>query len=272
MTTATFGHRAAAPGRSGYGFRTAAQMEWQKFRTIRSTWYMVAAVAASMIGLAVLVLSHENYAHLSAADRAAFDPVHDSFISLVLVQLLAGILGVVAITAEFSSGMIRATFAAVPRRPLVLAAKAAVLGGVTLVAGEISAFAAYAAGQAVLTAPAPHATLGQPGVLRAVLMAGAYPALSALIALGLATMIRHTAGAICAVVGVLFVLPFLAVPLGPSILNTVQNFLPHVMANSMTAVRPLAHMWSPWLSFGLLCGYAVAALAAGSWALTSRDA
>jgi len=271
MTTATFRPRGAAYRRSGYGFRTVAAMEGQKLRTVRSTWYIVAAFAVSMIGLAMLVLSHENYAHLSAADRAAFDPVHDSFISLVLVQLLTGVLGVLAITAEYSSGMIRATFAAVPRRPLVLAAKAAVLGTVTLVAGEISAFAGYAAGQAVLQAPAPHATLGQPGVLRAVLMAGAYPALSALIALGLSALIRHTAGAICAVVGVLFVLPFLAAPLAPSVLNTVQNFLPHVMANSMTAARPVAHMWPPWLSFALLCGYAVAALEAGSWALTSRD-
>jgi ABC-type transport system involved in multi-copper enzyme maturation permease subunit len=272
MTTATYGHRAGAPRRGGYGFRTVARMEWQKFRTIRSTWYIVATAAVSMIGLAVLVLGHENYAHLSAADRAAFDPVHDSFISLVLVQLLTGILGVVAITGEFSSGMIRSTFAAVPRRPLVLAAKAAVLGTVTLVAGEISAFVAYAAGQAVLTAPAPHAALGQPGVLRAVLMAGAYPALCALIGLGIAALIRHTAGAICAVAGVLFVLPLLVAALGPSVLNTAQNFLPHVMANSFTGVRPMDHMWSPWLTFALLCGYAAAALAAGSWALDSHDA
>jgi ABC-type transport system involved in multi-copper enzyme maturation permease subunit len=272
MTTGTLTRRPAAPRRASYGFRTVARMEWQKLRTIRSTWYIVAVVAVAMIGLAVLVLSHENYAHLSAADRAAFDGVHDSFISLVLVQLLTGILGVLAITAEFSSGMIRSTFAAAPRRPLVLGAKAAVLGAVTLVAGEISAFVAFAAGQAVLQAPAPHAALGQPGVLRAVLMAGAYPALTALIALGLGALIRNTAGAICAVAGVLFVLPLLAAALSPSLLNTVQNFLPHPMANSMAAVRPIAHMWSPWVSFALLCGYAAAALAAGSLALKHRDA
>jgi ABC-2 type transport system permease protein len=271
MTTATVSHRAAGPRRGGYGFRTVAQMEWQKFRTVRSTWYMLAAFTASMIGLAVLVLSHENYAQLSAADRASFDPTHDGFIALVLGQLLFGILGVLAITTEFSSGMIRATFAAAPRRPLVLGAKAAVLGTVTLVAGEISAFAGFVAGEAALKAPAPHATLGQPGVLRAVLMAGAYPALIALIALGLGALIRHTAGAICAVVGVLFVLPLLAGPLSPSILNTVQNLVPHVIANSVSAARPIAHMWPPWLTFGLLCGYAVATLAAGSWALTRRD-
>jgi ABC-2 type transport system permease protein len=179
-----------------------------------------------MIGLAMLVLSHENYAQMSAADRASFDPTHDCFIGLVLGQLLLGTLGVLAITTEFSCRMIRATFASAPKRPLVLAAKAAVLGAVTLAAGEIAAFAAFLAGQAMLKAPIPHATLGQPGVLRAVLMAGAYPALIALIGLGVGATIRHTAGAICALVGVLFVLPLLFAPPSAAIQNTAQNFLP----------------------------------------------
>jgi ABC-2 type transport system permease protein len=271
MTTAALGHHAADPTSGSYGFRTVAQMEWHKLRTVRSTWYIVAAFAATMIGLAMLVLSHENYAQMSAADRASFDPTHDCFIGLVLGQLLLGALGPLAITTEFSSGMIRATFAAAPRRPLVLAAKAAVLGGVTLVAGEISAFGAFFAGQAVLRAPAPQATLGQPGVLRAVLMAGAYPALIALVGLGIGAFIRHVAGAICALVGVLFVLPLLFAPLGPSIQTTAQNFLPHPMANSLTAVKPLAHTLSPGLIFGLLCAYAMVVLAAGAWALARRD-
>lgn len=214
-------------------------MEGHKFRTVRSTWYIAAFFAASMIGLAMLVLSHEGYAQMSAADRASSDPTHDCFIGLVLGQLLLGTLGVLTLTTEFSSGMIRATFAAAPRRRLVLAAKAAVPGTVTLAVGQISAFAAFFAGQAMLQAPAPHATLGQPGVLRAVLVAGTYPALIALIGLGLAGLIRHPAGAIGALVGVLFVLPLLLI--SPSIQNTAQNFLPHPMVNSLTAVKPLPH-------------------------------
>jgi hypothetical protein len=267
MTTTTL----SRPVRGGYGFRTVARMEWHKLRTVRSTWWILAIFTVSLIGLAVLVLGHENYPQLSAADRVAFDPVHDSFIGLVLVQLLTGTLGVLVITTEFSSGMIRATFAAAPRRPLVLAAKAAVLGAVTLAAGEISAFAAFYAGQAMLQAPAPHATLGQPGVLRAVAMAGAYPALIALISLGIGAIIRHTAGAICALVGVVFVLPVLF-SLGRSLQNTAQKFLPDTMRNSLIAVRPFAHMLSPGVTFGLLCVYAMVALAAGAWALARRDA
>ena len=151
--------------------------------------------------------------------------------------------------------------------------KAAVVGAVTLAAGEVSAFAAFAAGQAALISLAPHAALGQPGVLRAVLMAGAYPALIALISLGLGALIRHTAGAIGAMVGLLFVLPLLFTPLGPSVQNVAQNFLPHPMAaTSLTAVKHVTGALPPWLTFGLLCGYAVAALAGGAWALARRDA
>jgi hypothetical protein len=140
-------------------------------------------------------------------------------------------------------------------------------------AGEISAFAAFAAGQAALAPAAPHAALGQPGVLRVVLLAGAYPALIALIGLGLGALIRHTSGAIFALVGILFVLPLLAAPLSPRMQDTVQNLLPHPMASlSMTAVRPAAHVWPPWLTFGLLCAYALAALVAGAWSLARRDA
>jgi ABC-2 type transport system permease protein len=271
MDTTTLSHPARRT-RGGYGFRAVARMEWQKLRTVRSPWYLVAVFAAGMIGLAVLALSHENYAQVSAADRASFDPTYDSFLGLVPGQLLLGALGVLTITTEFSCGMIRATFAAVPRRRLVLAAKAAVLGASTLAAGEIFAFAAFFAGQAMLKAPAPHATLGQPGVLRAVLMAGTYPVLIALIGLGIGAIIRHTAGAICALVGVVFVLPLAIFSLGSSFRNTAQKFLPDTMRNSLISVKPVAHMLSPGLTFGLLCAYAMVALAAGAWALTRRDA
>ena len=253
MTTATL-TRSATRTAGGYGFRSVARMEWLKLRSVRSTAWVLLVFAAGMIGLAILVMAHQHWATMSPADQASFDPTNNSFAGLALGQLALGVLGVLAITTEFSSGMIRATFAAVPRRPLLLAAKAAVLGAVTLVAGEILAFVAFAVGEAVLRSPAPHATLGQPGVLRAVLMAGAYPGLIALIGLGLGAVIRHTAGAICAVVGILFVLPLILVPLGTSIQNSVGQFMPMLIAeNSITAVKPQSHTLSPGLGFGMLC-------------------
>jgi ABC-2 type transport system permease protein len=266
MTAATL-DRAAGPGAEGrYGFRTVARMEWLKLRSVRSTWWTLLVFAAGLIGLAILVMRGQ---HASPS----FDPTNDSLAGLAIGQLAIGVLGVLTVTSEFSSGMIRATFAAAPRRPLVLAAKAAVLAAVTLVAGEVLAFVAFGVGQAVLKSQFPHAALSQPGVLRAVLMAGAYPALIGLISLGLGALIRHTAGAISAVVGVLFVLPLILVPLGASIQNAAGQFMPMLIAeNSMTAVKPVAHSLSPGVGFALLCGYAAAALAAGGWALARRDA
>ena len=217
MTTATL-DRAANPSRAEghYGFRTVAEMEWLKLRSVRSTWWTLLV---------------------------------------------------------FAAGMIRATLAAVPRRPLLLAAKAAVLAAVALVVGEIFAFTAFAVGELALHAPAPHATLGQPGVLRAVLMGGAYPCLIALIALGLGAIVRNTAAAISAVVGMLFVIPLILLPLGTSIQQAVGQFLPMLIAeNSLTAVTPQSHTQSPGVGFAVLCGYAAVALVAGGWALARRDA
>ncbi len=249
-----------------YSFRTVAHMEWLKLRSVRSTWWTLLVFAAGMIGLAILVMSRQH-------NPPSFDPTNDSYAGLAIGQLAVGVLGVLAMTGEFSSGMIRATFAAAPRRPLVLAAKATVVATAALVVGEILAFAAFWVGEAVLKSPVPHAALGQPGVLRAVLMAGAYPALIGLIGVGLGALIRHTAGAISAVVGVLFVLPLILVPLGTSVQNAAGQFMPMLIAeNSLTAVKTVPHSLSPGLGFALLCLYAVAALAAGGWALARRDA
>jgi ABC-2 type transport system permease protein len=272
MTTATL-TRAGARAAGGYGFRDVARMEWLKLRSIRSTWWTLLIFAAAMIGLAIPILIHLNYGALSAADKATFDPTNDSFAGLAVGQLALGVLGVLVMTGEFSSGMIRATFAAVPRRRLVLAAKAAIVAAVALVAGEILAFAAFAAGELTLKGGAPHAALSQPGVLRAVLMAGAYPALVALMGLGFGALIRHTAGAICAVVGALFVLPLILVPLGHSLQDAIGKFLPMVIAeNSITAVKVQPDTLAPGVGMLLLCAYAAVVLVAGGLALARRDA
>ena len=108
MTTAAL-TRSATRAEPGYGFRSATRMEWLKLRSVRSTPWILLVFAAGMIGLSVLVLSHTHWAAMSAADRATFDPVNEGFTGLALGQLVLGVLGVLAITTEFSSGMIRAT-------------------------------------------------------------------------------------------------------------------------------------------------------------------
>ncbi len=258
-----------------YRFSQVARMEWAKLRTLRSAPWILLILAAGMIGLAILVLSQDSshWAQMSATGRASFDPAEAGFAGLALGQLAMGVLGALVITAEYSSGLIKATFWAIPRRGMVLAAKAAVLGALVLAAGEILAFTAFLAGQSVLAVPAPHATLGQPGVLRAVLLAGAYLPVVALLGLGLGAIIRRTAGAIGALVGVVFVLPVISLALPDSIQHAVTRFLPEAIAeNSLTAVKPVAYALPPWAGLGMLGLYAVAALGAGGWLMARRDA
>lgn len=249
-----------------YGLRSVARMEWCKLRTVRSTLWILVVFAVGMVGFAVLV-GATGPVH----PDPSYDPTENLFAGLALGQLAIGILGVLMLSSEFTSGSIRATFAAVPRRGLVLAAKAAVIAAVTLAAGEALAFAAFGAFQIAARHGVPHASLSQPGVLRAVLLAGAYPCLVGLIGLGLAAVIRHTVGAISTVVGLVFVLPLVLLPLGEH--NAVMKFLPEIIAeNSLTAVKPIAYSLSAAAGFGMLCLYAAVALAAGGWALARRDA
>jgi ABC-2 type transport system permease protein len=243
-----------------------ARMEWRKLRTVRSTGWILLVFAAGMVGFAILV-----GANGPAHPDPSYDPTENLFAGLALGQLAIGILGVLTLSSEFSTGSIRATFAAVPHRGRVLAAKAAVLAAVTLTLGEALAFAAFAAFQVAARAGVPHASLGQPGVLRAVLLAGAYPCLIGLISLGLAAVIRHTVGAIATVVGLVLVLPLVLLPLGEH--SAVMKFLPEIIAeNSLTAVKPITYSLPAAAGFGMLCLYAAVALAAGGWALAHRDA
>jgi ABC-type transport system involved in multi-copper enzyme maturation permease subunit len=252
-------------------FAAVSRMEWIKLRSLRSSWWIMGLFAVSMIGLAIVALSLQTPAHLSAQGLASYDPTEQSMEGLTFGVLLGGILGVLVITGEYSSGLIRATLAAVPRRPRVLAAKTAVVAAVMLAAGEVLAFAAFFAGEAALNSSLPHASLSQPGVARAVLMAGAFPCLMALIGLGLGALIRHTAGAIGTVVAVIFVLPLVVLPVPHG--AGIEKFLPlEIGENSLTAVKPVADSLTPWAGLLMMCVYAAAALIAGGVALTRRDA
>jgi len=246
--------------------------EFTKLRTVRSTVWSLAVLVVATVVVGVLVCRSEasSWAHLSASDRSDFDPTNVSLSGVALGQLAVGVLGILVITAEFSTGAIRSTFSAVPNRRLVLAAKAAVFGGVVLLVGEIVSFVTFLLGQAILSGQAPHATLGQAGVLRAVVFSGIYLAGTGLLALGLGTIIRHTAGAIAAFSGLVFVIPALLGVFPQSIQNSVGHFFPPVIGSAMVSVAPGA-AWSPWTALGLLSLYVVLSLGIGGWLLQRRD-
>lgn len=265
---------APEPARRGATFADALGSEWIKIRTVRSTFWTLLTAAVIGIGLGALfsVLAAHHYASQPPSGRAGWNPAAISTDGLGIAQLAIGVLGALAITAEYSGGSIRTSLAAVPRRSRFLAAKAIVLAAVTLLAGEIMAFAAFAAGQALISGHAPTASLAQPGVLRAVAGSGLYLAALALLGLALGTLLRHAAAAIAVLVAVLFVLPGIATALPAHIANNVQEYWPTLAGAQVTAVTHAAHQLGPWPGFGLMGAFVAAALAAACLALERRDA
>jgi hypothetical protein len=169
--------------------------------------------------------------------------------------------------------MIRATFAAVPQRLTVLAAKATVFTAVTVAVTTTACFIAFFIGQGILSAKDVGISLGAPNALRTVVGTGLYLAILGLLALGLGTLIRKTAGAITAIVGVLFVLPVLTSFL-PSSMDAIQKYLPNnagqvILTGGSTTADD---MLSAWVGLGVFFLYAAAALGAAAFTLVRRDA
>jgi ABC-2 type transport system permease protein len=248
--------------------------EWTKLRSVRSTYWTLAAAAAVTIGLgAILSLFYiNNYTTMSAADRAGFEPTSYALSGLFLAQLAVGVLGALVITSEYGTGMIRTTFAAVPQRRLVLGAKAIVFTAVTLVTGVVSCLVGFFLSQAILSTHHLQTTIGAPGVLRAVIGGGLYLAVLGLLALGLGAIIRHTAGAISAVFGLILVVPTIALFLPSSWSNEISPYLPSNAGRAVFSVGHPIHSLAPWTGLALFCAYAAATLLVAGFLLTRRDA
>ena len=254
--------------------RGLLRSEWTKLRTVRSTMWTLGmtafiGVAASAIATGV---TRAHWATEPAANRAAFDPIEVSLMGVYLGgTLLLGILGILVMSGEYATGTIRATLATAPRRPMVLAAKVLVLGVVTLVVAEFTALASFLLGEAFLTGPARRDTLSSPGALRAVTGIGLYLCVVGLLALGIAVLVRHTAGAISSYVGVILVLPIIVSALPGSLQDQIERLLPLEIGSAMIN-NPAPAAFGPWTGFFIICGYTVLILALGTVFLVRRDA
>jgi ABC-2 type transport system permease protein len=253
------------PGRTG--IRQVVRAEWFKLRSLRSTTWTLLATVLGSLGVTVLATNSVQ----RHGPSMGFDPTNHSLTGLALGSLTIGVLGVLAITAEYSSGTIQSTLAATPRRPVLFGAKSIVVGLVSLVVGEVLTFACFAIGQGVLSGRAPTASLSDPGVLRALVLTGAYLALLGLFGLGLGVIIRHTAGAIATYVGVIFLIPIFLQPLSSS--GNPGRFAPEQMlANSVAAVVPQSGQVTAPLACLLMVAYCAVVLAAAMMLLRARDA
>jgi len=253
--------------------------EWVKFTSLRSSWITLVSAVAILIGFGSLA------AAVSAGDvatrggqggggPAAFgiDPTTLSLAGSGLAGIVLGILGVIAVTSEYSSGMIRATLAAVPGRQSVLLAKGLVIGAVALVVSVPATLIAFLAGQAILGQGA-NVSLGDPGVARAVFGTGVYLAAVALLGLALGALLRHATGAVGALFVVLLLAPgLLGLVLPQSWEDTLLPYLPSNAASSFTSVVPPDGMLSAGAGAAVLVVWIVGLLGAAAVLLQRRDA
>jgi ABC-2 type transport system permease protein len=255
-------------------FGDALRSEWTKLRSMRSTFWALAVTVVLGIGLGAVIsaATAHGYAKLSVSSKLSWDPTAFSLDGMAIASLAIAVLGVLCISSEYSSGMIRTSLIAVPKRGRVLAAKSLVFAVVTFVVGEVTSFAAFLVGQALISGHAPHAALGDPGVARAVVGAGLLLAALAVLSVAAGTLLRHPAAAIAAMVGVLFVLPGIAQALPGSWGNTVTEFWPTLAGGQIASVHIAAHTLRPWPGFGVMCLF-VAIVYAIAWTLLDhRDA
>ncbi len=270
-------HRGDPPPAGWMRMREALHAEWTKLRTAPGTTWLLFAVIAATVALGAVA----DAAARCPSASCHLDPARTSLTGIYLSQAIVVILAAAAVSSEYSSGMIRVTFTAMPRRGIVLAAKAAVSTTLVLAAGTIAVLGSLLAGRLILPGHGftaghgyPPVSLGDGPVLRAAAGSVLYLALIALLSLGVAAAVRDTAMAIGAVLGLLYVFPVVAVVLGKSHLaRHIQQIAPMTAGLAVQATTSLRSLpITPWAGLGVLATWAAAALLAGGLLLHLRDA
>jgi ABC-2 type transport system permease protein len=250
--------------------RRAIRSEWIKWKTLRSTWAVlgVAVVAMVLIGLIEAYNTRHLTANLQANDIAASGPLQGYYLG----QLLMGALGVLFVSGEYSTGMIRSTLAAVPKRIPVLWAKLVVFVAVVGTSMIVITFVAFLSAQGLLSHYRTGFSLSDPGVLRVVLGTGIYLTLIGVIGAMLAWIVRSTPGSLVAFVGVVLVLPVL---FGDALGNWGKNigkFLPSSAGGRFAESIPDGYTLTPWWGLVVLIGWVLLGVAVAVVLLRRRDA
>ena len=272
MTTTRLATLPARPAVSPLrDFAAVLRSEWTKLCTVRSTYWTAVVAALSVLGVAVG--SCAEWAHNLADGRdelASLDPITTCLTGAYLAQLAVGTLGVLVIGSEYGTGMIKATFTAVPQRQTVLAAKAVTFTAATLVFGQLVSFAAFWIGQAILSSQHAGVPLDHPRALRATIGAGLYLSAVGLLGFGIGAAVRHTAGAMATLFGLLFLPSALADLLPPS-LHYVIEYMPANSGSQIFTAHHTSPALSPWAGFGVFCLYVLASLIAAVVMTQRRD-
>jgi ABC-2 type transport system permease protein len=258
-------------GETGSSFRDVLRSELCKLWTVRSTYWSIVAAVGFMLAFAVLEAIFLP-GRLSEPSKETLDAVRVSLGGSHLSQIAFGVLGVLVITSEYTSGMIRATFSAVPRRLRVVAAKAIVFSVTSFTIGTTACFAAYFAFQALLSGDSFQSSIGDPGIVRALVGGGLYFAVLGLLGLGIGLIVRASSGAIAALFSLLFIPQILAQLLPDTWKESVGRYVPMQAGSQIFSQSSEAGALSPWAGFAVFCAYAAIALAMGAVLAHRRDA
>jgi ABC-type transport system involved in multi-copper enzyme maturation permease subunit len=248
--------------------------EWTKLYSLRSTrWSMFTAVLLT-VGFSSLfaLITSSHWGQMRASERADRHPLDIALRPLLFAQLAIGVLGVLVMTGEYSTGMIRSTISAVPKRLPVLWAKVAVFAATTLALMLPAVLAAFFASQAILGRhDILQISFSAPGVARAVVGGALYLTVAGIFALALGAMTRNTAAGISTFVAVFFVIPPIMDILPRSWNNAISPYLPSNAGGDVFALTPSPGNLSPWAGFGLFVAYTAIAIAIAAVLLLRRD-
>lgn len=246
--------------------------EWTKLRTQPSAYWalLTAVILVVGFGIGYSLLRVTRPPHGTAI--ASFDPAAISLSGVQLAQIAVGVLGVLLVTSEYATGLIRTTFAAVPRRLPMLWGKAALLAAAVTAVSLPATFAAFAGGQSILSRQHLSVSLSQPGVTRAVIGSALYLAVVGLLGLAIGALIRNAAGGIAVLFGLLYGLPLAVGFLPGSLATDVTKYLPASAGQAVTTVQPDPAMLRAWIGFGVLCAYAAVLLAISAARMRCGDA
>ena len=246
--------------------------EWTKLRALRSTRWSALSAIVLIVGVGALVAGSGTPYRFSASNTAAVG-ISTALLGVLFAQLVVGMVGVLAFSGEYGTGMIRATLAVVPARLPVLWAKVIVLAGLVLPVSMLCAFVDFFAATALVSSRGGSVlSLTDPGVLQTVVGSSLYLTVVVIIGLAIGALLRKTAAGLSVFAAVFFVVPIVVGALP----QNIRGFAPYLPSNAGGALwdSPLnaANPLSPWTGFAVLCGYAVVLIAAAAWRLRRRDA
>ncbi|MGW0709412.1 ABC transporter permease [Streptomyces sp. NPDC002643] len=252
--------------------------EWAKFWSLRSSWITLAVAVALVIALGAIASATyspdtaTNAPGSGPGDSGPQDAVSLALLGVTFASLAVGVLGVLLSAGEYSTGMIRSTLAAVPRRLPVLWSKAAVIGPIALVVTTVGALAAFQLGTLGLEGEKIALSLSDDGVLRSLAGAGVYLGLVAVFGVALGVLLRSSAGAIAVLVGILLILPGLASLLPDSLYDSVNPYFPSNAGSAIYALNESSDALSPGAGLAVFAGWVALTLVGAAVRLVKTDA